>query len=362
MRRIRSLLPVLCLASFAAWFPAIGDVVVPSERCRGLWIVPLTCDDGRVTLDLVFDTGASHTSIDPDALERVLDRRVRAGKRTTLKGGRIGPLNVRKLRATSHEMDHLARALGRPFDGILGFDTFHDLLVTLDYPASEIRVRRGRLDASADGHVILQDLGKRRPWVALSIGDTRVPILVDSGYTGGLTLREDDVERWQVPPRPVAGAVRYREIVVKPAGRAAVDARFGPFEIERPVVDLSDGTRLLGAESLAGLALTFDQRSKRIALRAASAGPIRHEPMRGLGVVFRPKADGFELARVFDGMAADRAGLREGDVIVAYDGVGVHEAGCEATAARYERERLELRVLRDGAPLDVDVAVDVLVP
>ena len=62
-------------------FARAEDKVIPSETCRGLWLVPVSFgDEPEKTLTLVLDTGASHTSVDPDAYQRVTGRRVRAGK------------------------------------------------------------------------------------------------------------------------------------------------------------------------------------------------------------------------------------------------------------------------------------------
>ena len=49
------------------------------------------------------------------------------------------------LRAPVLRLHTLSLAVGRDVDGILGFSAFDDVLLTLDYPAEEIRVSGGRL-------------------------------------------------------------------------------------------------------------------------------------------------------------------------------------------------------------------------
>jgi len=44
--------------------------VVPSQMCRGIWIVPISYGDHPdKTIRFILDTGANVTSVDPDAIE-----------------------------------------------------------------------------------------------------------------------------------------------------------------------------------------------------------------------------------------------------------------------------------------------------
>ena len=56
-----------------------------------------------------------------------------------------GELEFTNLRARVMQLDHLQRVFGVPMDGILGFNTFAGMLLTIDWPAGELRVREGRL-------------------------------------------------------------------------------------------------------------------------------------------------------------------------------------------------------------------------
>jgi hypothetical protein len=324
--------------------------------------VPLTFgEDPERVLHLVLDTGAGETSVDPDAIERVFGKRVRVGKKINLRDGTAGPLQVRKLPSKVHEMDHLARALGYEIDGILGFPTFRDLLLTLDYPRSEVRIARGTL-GPPDGVEIVKDYGKSRPYLALDIGGKRLPVLIDSGSAGGVRLRKDDPVEWEVPPRPVGGAVGYTGIDLVSAGRMRGDLRVGPLRVERPLVRLDDGTRLVGADILERFEATFDQKKRRIRLVPDSEEPIVLAPARGIGVALRPVAEGFEIARVFPGTPAEASGLRKGDLLVAFDGVPIDERGCRNPWDDADNRNTRLTVRRGGSDRDVDVEIAVLVP
>jgi len=167
------------------------EKVVPAESCRGLFIVPVRFGDApEQTMAFALDTGASGTSVDPDSVRRVFGRDVRIGRSIGLRDGTAGPLTMNRLSARVHEMDHIARALGRDLDGILGNDTFRDLLLTLDYPAGEVRVSKGRLP-EPDGLTTFRDVGrKKRPYLVVEVGGHKFRVSHNSFFQGNLGAAE----------------------------------------------------------------------------------------------------------------------------------------------------------------------------
>lgn len=369
-RRLRTAVALLAAVLVAVAPVASSDAgpaaakVVPSQMCRGLWIVPIAFGDGgpERTLRMVLDTGAGSTSVDPDAIQRVFGKRVRAGKKITLRDGEAGPMTIHKLRARTHDMDHLSLALGSRIDGILGFPTFREHLLTLDYPRGEVRVGTGELP-EVDGVRIVRDVGTLRPYLSLEPGAVRVPVLVDSGSTGALTLRESDPVPWKVEPRATSAVVRYVGIRVEREGRMDGDVAVGQLVVRDPIVKLTDdGTRLLGYQFMRRFSWTFDTRNRRIELIPDGDAPIESPSEHGIGVAFRPVEGGFEVARVFDGLPGARAGLSEGDVVVAVNGVHVVERGCAPLIDPASNGPLLLTVRRDDLDVDVEVVPEILAP
>jgi predicted aspartyl protease len=338
---------------------AAGENIIPSSQCRGLFIVPVSWKDK--TLELILDTGAKNTSIDPDAIERISGKRIRTGKKVTLRNGHAGPLHLKKIKADTHEMDHLSLALGHPVDGILGFNVFHDLLLTLDYPAAEVRVETGSLP-EVDNVEIFSDIGRSRPFIRVNLGEKTVPVLIDSGFSGGIDFNLDDPLAWETAPKPVSAVARYSEIVIQRAGRVSNNLVFGPLTLERPVARASRGTRLAGAELLSRFILIFDHENGRISMQPDNPEPVTFESYRGQGMAFRPRRTGMEVIDVFAGTPAEKAGIQKKDMLLSINGTPVHERGCKSVNQQSELEPVVMTMERDGKVFDVEIESAVLIP
>jgi len=342
--------------------PDQAGVVLPSETCRGLIIVPVTLSEREGgTLDLLLDTGSSWTFIDPGALRRILGRETRAGK-ASFKGGRIGRHELGPLQALVLPMKTLSRVLGREIDGILGFPAFRDVLLTLDYPAEEVRVSAGSLPRP-DGREIFRALGSKRPHLEVDVGGHRVKLLLDSGSNGRFLLNPTDRLTWSVGPRPAIVSVGVGVVDVDRGGRLDSAIQFGPLRFENPVVIVRNTReRLAGWHVLRHFVLTFDQKKKRIRMQPSRTTPVRMAPLVRIGLADEPRPEGLRIIKVFPGTSAEAAGLREGDLIVAIDGIPVHERGCGDPQGDPAGQRQVLSYLRDGVRAEAEVETEALVP
>ena len=338
-----------------------AEVVLPSETCRGLFIVPVTFGAGDgTTVDLLLDTGSTWTFIDPGAIRRMLGRKVGAGK-VLFKDGRIDQHEIGPLRAYIYPMKTLGLAVGREIDGILGFPVFKDVLLTLDYPAEEIRVSSGRLPRP-DGGEVFRDSGYKRPFLKVDVGGRRVKILLDSGFSGRFKLRSTDRLTWSVEPRPVGASVLFAGVALKKAGRLGGVLQFGPLIFEAPVVSLARDDRLVGWHALRHFVLTFDQKKDRIRMQSNGTAPVRMGSLVGPGVATRPRPEGLEIIRVFPGSSAEAEGLRKGDLVIAIDGTPVHERGCGDPRGDPAGQRQVWSYLRDGIQAKVEIETEILIP
>lgn len=334
------------------------EVVVPSETCGGLFVVPLSVGDGE-PLHLLLDTGASRTFVDPAAMRRLAGRPVAAGK-VTIEDARLGSFTLGRVEAFALPMGDLGLAIGRRIDGILGFPAFKDVMLTLDYRREEVRLARGRLPA-VDGKTVLRDTGARRPQLKISVDGRRLELLLDSGAHSGFLLKPKDRLRWEVRPRPIKVVWTYYGSRTDLGGRMRGSVRVGPLTFEDPLVTLGDRERLAGRKVMRHFVWTFDQRHRRIRMLPVSSPPVRMGSMIGWGVGLRSRRDGDDILAVFPDSPADAAGLRRGDRIVAVDGTPAAEWGCNGFAAG-DAGRHTVTVLRDGVGMKFDIEGGVLIP
>jgi hypothetical protein len=353
-------IPVLGAAP-ATTDAALAEVVLPSETCRGVFFVPVTFGEGEgTTLELLLDTGASRTYLDSGALRSLLGRDVGYGK-TSLANARIGPFEIGTLQAHILRLHTVSLALGRNVDGIIGYPVFRDVLLTLDYPAEQIRVSHGRLPRP-DGREIFPYRGFRRPHLDAEVGGRRTKVLLDSGATGRFALLPTKNLAWSVEPRPMKTSVGVGHVTVREGGRLADAIQFGPLRFEAPVVTLIGDESLVGWHVLRYFVLTFDQKQKRIRMQTHGTDPIRLASWVGMGAGFYPRSEGLEILEVFADTSAEAAGLRTGDLIVAIDGTPVHDLGCSDPLGDPAGRRKVLTYIRDGIQAEAEIETEALIP
>ncbi len=155
-------------------------------------------------------------------------------------------------------------------DGILGFALFSDYLLTLDYPAMQVRLARGDLPPANGADILKFEIENRVPIVELAIGKIKVAAHIDSGnFVAGFILPEEIVEQLQLLSQPVtvgsARSVNNRIELKQVQLRSSI--RLGGFEYSQPTIAfpaLSDTN--VGYKILREFMLTFDQKNGRLKL------------------------------------------------------------------------------------------------
>ena len=160
-------------------------------------------------------------------------------------------------------------------DGILGFALFSDYLLTLDYPAMQVRLARGALPPANGGDILNLEIEDRVPIVELAIGKIKVPAHVDSGnFVAGFILPEEIVEQLQLlsQPVPVGSARSVNNRIELKQVQLRNSIRIGGFEYSQPTITfpaLSDTN--VGYKVLREFTLTFDQKNGRLKLARPAA-------------------------------------------------------------------------------------------
>jgi len=341
------------------------ELVVPSQMCGEYFLIPLEVDldgDGEsTTLMAIFDTGGAGLHIDPDSVIRAGGAPVEERKQITIRDATAGPLTFRKLRPYTRHLDHLSRPIGVEIDVFLPFRAFKEHLLTLDFPKREMRISQGRLP-QPDGVEVFGARGPdRRPYLDTDVAGRTHRLLIDSGSSGSFALRPGRELPWVSVPQPVSVGQGMEELFYADVGRLDADVTIAGVNVTRPIVKIRAETELIGTDVMRRFVWTFDQRSRRMRIRADSSEPLRLPPLRGTGAIMMPALDGYEIVRVLENSPAARAGLRAGDLVVAIDGARVFERSC-ARWKEVRRTETTLSVLRDAETLDVRVEIVDIVP
>ncbi|OLF78268.1 hypothetical protein AWH62_15650 [Maricaulis sp. W15] len=343
-------------------------VVLPSQMCCGYFFVPVTLAvrDGETaearTLWFLYDTGASASYVDPDSLERVSGQRLASGVRASFGEVTTGTLRLNGLRARVRDLDHLSIALGREIDGILEFDAFEDVLLTLDYAAREMRVVSGELPRPDNVTIFEADGPDMRPWIPVGFpGGERRRLLIDSGAAlSSVVLRNiaryDTVE----PPRATGASVRFSVVEPRSSARMSGDLRIGDHELEQPVIQSTPESELIGGAVMRHFSWTFDQRRERVqVLRNDPSVPIRFAPLITHGLVLVPEGDGMRVATVIANSPASDAGVETGDFITHFNGSEMRTRNCDLGGE--PPATLDLDLIRDGEAMALRLTLYALV-
>ena len=153
-------------------------------------------------------------------------------------------------------------------DGILGFALFTEYLLTLDYPAMQVRLARGALPAANGADILNLEIENRVPVIEVAVGKLRMKAHVDSGnFVAGFILPEEIVEQLTLLSEPVTvGHARSvtNQIEIRQA-QLKDTIRIGSFEYPEATIAfpaLSETN--VGFKILREFAITFDQKNKRM--------------------------------------------------------------------------------------------------
>ena len=251
----------------------------------------------------------------------------------------IGGLTFRDVTAPSRDYNLGGQRPGGPIDGILGFGLFAGHLLTIDYPAGRLRVETGSLGPVDGKEVLPITVDRGVPVLRLELGGRQVDADVDTGSMGGLQLPAALASTLPLaaPPVPFALARTVSRELVLSQARFKGTVQLGRHALASPLVAFTEGFdhANLGSELLRHFALTFDQKGSRMRLVRAGDAPITMPPRRTTGLVLRPTPGGLEVALVATGGPAEKAGVAQGDRVLAVEGRPV-----EAWPPGQIRERL----------------------
>jgi S1-C subfamily serine protease len=202
----------------------------------------------------------------------------------------------------------------------------------------------------------------------LRVGQLVVAIGNPQGFGGSVTAGVISGLGRSLPVGPRGGPRRLVENVIQ------TDAALNPGNSGGA---LSDGAaRVVGINTAVagvgvGLAVPINGATRGIVSTLISDGRVRRAQI-GAAVAPRPlppaaaerlgRRGGVEVLQVLESSPAERAGLRRGDLVIDLDGEPVDDANALQRLMVAERigRRVRVRVLRSGAPVDVELVLEEL--
>ena len=190
-------------------------------------------------------------------------------------------------------------------DGILGLPFFHDVLLTIDYPARKLGITRDTLPV-ADGQTILQ-LSKAGPFWAMPIefAGKKLRGVLDTRATGSLSIVPELAAtlpfetELQVVGR--AGGAGIPDAVIK-AGKLAGDVKLGRYTFTRPNITSRALPPMFPKEPLVGdivlrqFVVSLDQKNGRLRLERSGSTVIELPQRPGRATPATASSDGSSSA------------------------------------------------------------------
>jgi predicted aspartyl protease len=191
----------------------------------------------------------------------------------------VGKLVITNIVSVSMEasVDHAA-SIPDELDGILGMQLFSDLVLTIDYPNSELRIQNQYGDQSLKEDFIPYSYEDNAIEIQVDFLNQTIPLFVDSGHRGTITLPKSysEVLLLSEPLQSIGKIATVTNTYSRERSRLNGSVGFAGFELLNPPIVFTeeDSPRLLGYGVLEHFEITIDQKNRLIRFARASSDPI----------------------------------------------------------------------------------------
>ena len=354
------------VAGGVRWLKVPGLARLPFEYAsRHVWLKASV--NGGPPADFLFDTGASLTILDSTYAERIGVRTV--GRQQGMGAGATGGASfasVNLLRVAAPDSDgvelsdlkvgvialdrFLEPYFWRPVAGVLGFDFIQRFVDEIDFDSGTLELFEPKdFDYEGKGDPVPMKLAGTTPVVTVKLDSLQGEFRVDVGSGATVDLHTPFVQQHHLLDAPgqsldvtsggFGGSFRTR-------ARRMRSLTIGPFTLKAPIVGLSqaaagaftseDYAGNLGNQILERFNCTFDY-ERRVLYLAPGRRFGDPDVFTRSGVQLARFGDRVEAFAVLPDSPAARAGVREGDEVVAIDGRPAREWTPDQVAEALDR-------------------------
>ena len=335
--------------------------------------------NGKGPFDVIVDTGADITVLDAALvaeLQLPVEGKQQVGSpmaeepsyldEVRMQSLRIGDALFEDVLGVSMDLKAMFRGIEAPH-AVLSAAAFKGWLMTIDFPAESVYMRQGTLPAS-DGKQILDYSAEANvPRLPIVVGGLEILAVLDTGAPSFLSLPGEYKETLPLQSAPkVMGTGRTVDATFEIL-RANLNGELeiGKERYENPQLTFNDRSPIpvLGMKVLSEYRLTIDSTNHRIEMvRGASAMQPAPEMRRvaspsgqkRYGIMIAGiDGEAIEVTGVEEGLVADEAGVKSGDVIVGLNGEAVASLNSEQRMTHLRSSPLLLKLERNGGVIEI---------
>ena len=364
-------------------------VVINFKSASNLIIVP-TCINGSDTLNFILDTGVRYpiitelpfiNKLNLNYLKPIKVQGLGEGVDLTAYRSENNKIEIEGLIAANQDVQmvidenfQISHILGLPVHGLIGFNSFKDYIVKIDYSSEKLYLYKPEYFKYRDRQkdiILPLRFEQNKPFVRTSIvmdDLTEVPVklLVDTGASDAVWLSTNSDDRIKLPEKNVdtflgkglSGDLfgkkgRISGLWVGPLVLPEPIVAFPESELIDQIMTSNDRNGTLGAEVLRRFVVTMDYRNKRLTLHPTGKvkDPFNYN-MSGMEVINpMPGLPIFTVTNVREDSPAYLAGIQEDDQILSINNSHHKSLTLNDITLLFqskEDKKIKMKLLRDG--------------
>jgi hypothetical protein len=279
----------------------------------------------------------------------------------------------------------LRNYLGTDVHGILGYELFSRFIIKIDYNRKIMTLMLpDKFKPKKRYDVIPVRIQDTKPYILVPISisndhSLNAKLLVDTGASHGLMLEPESDSRIHLPEKSLNTIIGrgLGGVITGKTGRIQA-VELGNYTIQKPLVNFPDSgsyvsdslkylqvdrNGTLGGEILSRFTVIFNFPHEKIYIKKNSEFKKQfYFSLSGLNIRAKgAQLNVFEVNDVRQGSAADKAGVKKGDLIVGVNGVSVvnlHLNQINGLLNTKPGKRIRLNVKRDGLSKTIDFKLE----